>query len=169
MTEVYSFDAVSAGDYFIDYQNHYTHLGVMSLRTLFVTSAEAFMRAGENDRALEMLDRCEQVMAHYPIEAIPLGFSGNDYMVVSAVQDYYRLGQPEKARALADRLAPELLHTASFYLDFYDWGVSEFEMAGSYIYMLSDVLRSNGEAESADALIDEFADMIETSTGQRPS
>lgn len=161
MTRTYAWDAVSADNYFIDYQNHYTYLGVMSLRTLFVTCAEAFMKAGENDRALEMLDTCEKVMAHYPMESIPIGFSGNDYMVVSAVKDYYTLGQPDKARTLASKMAEELLKGASFYLDFYEWGTSEFEMTGSYIYMLADVLKSGGDAEQSDELVKEFMDMID--------
>ena len=38
------------------------------------------MKAGEDGRALEMLDRCEEVMRNYPLETIPLGFSGNDYI-----------------------------------------------------------------------------------------
>ena len=161
MTGTYEWDAVSADNYFIDYQNQYTYLGVMSLRTLFVTCAEAFMKAGENDRALEMLDTCEKVMANYPLESIPIGFSGNDYMVVSAVKDYYALGQPDKARALASRMGEDLLKGASFYLDFYEWGASEFEMTGSYIYMLADVLKAGGDASQSDELVKEFMDMID--------
>jgi len=36
MTDVYSWDQVKRQDYFVDYQNYYTNLGVMSLRNLFV-------------------------------------------------------------------------------------------------------------------------------------
>ncbi len=160
MTQVYKWDAVSAGNYFIDYQNEYTHLGVLSLRSLFVTVADAFIRAGENDRALEMLDKCQEVMKHFPLEAIPLGFSGNDYMVVSMVEDYYKLGQKDKARALASDLAEQLLISANFYADFYDVAKEDFELVGNYIYYLSDELRNGGDAELSKQLTDSFLDML---------
>ena len=57
MTNVYKWDALERDDYFVDYQNLYTHLGVMSQRGLFVNAAKAFFKAGENDRALEMLEK----------------------------------------------------------------------------------------------------------------
>lgn len=159
MTEVYSWDALAADDYFIDYQNQYTHLGVLSIRNLFVTCAEAFMAAGENDRALEMLDRCAEVMEHYPLETVPLGFSGNDFMVVETVRDYYALGQPEKALDLATRMGEELLVSANFYLQFYDWAPDELDMVGGYIYLLSDEMKTGGDTEAAEKLLDEFSQM----------
>ena len=159
MTEVYSWDALAADDYFIDYQNQYTHLGVLSIRNLFVTCAEAFMAAGENDRALEMLDRCAEVMEHYPLETVPLGFSGNDFMVVETVRDYYALGQSEKALALATRMGEELLVSANFYLQFYDWAPDELDMVGGYIYLLSDEMKTGGDTEAAEKLLDAFSQM----------
>ncbi len=160
MTQVYKWDAVSAGDYFIDYQNMYTHLGVLSLRSLFVTAADAFIKAGENDRALEMLDKCQEVMKHFPLETVPLGFSGNDYMVVSMVEDYYKLGQGDKARDLGKRLADQLLISAAFYSRFYDVAQDEFELVGNYIYFLSDEMRKGGDTELAKSLTDNLLSML---------
>ena len=51
ITDKFCFDAVSREDYCVDYQNTYTFLGVMSLRNMFVSAANAFIAAGENDRA----------------------------------------------------------------------------------------------------------------------
>ena len=161
MTEVYKWDALSADDYFIDYQNQYTHLGVLSIRNLFVTCARAFMKAGENGRALEMLDRCEEVMRNYPLETIPLGFSGNDYMVIEAVSCYYELGQPEKAFALAERMGGELLVSARFYLQFYDWAMDELDLTGNYIYFLADEMKKGGNAEAADKLTGDFVQLVD--------
>ena len=148
-------------DYFIDYQNEYTHLGVMSIRSLFVTCADAFMRAGENDRALEMVDKCCEVMQHYPLETVPLGFSGNDYMIVTLVEDYYKLGQPDKARQLATRLGSDLLVSAKFYIEFYDWARDEFELVGQYIYFLADVMKQGGDAELAKKLTDGLVALVD--------
>lgn len=160
MTGVYKWDAVSADNYFIDYQNMYTHLGVCSIRGMFVTAANAFIREGENDRALEMLDMCSGILRNFPLEAIPIGFSGNDYMVVGMIEDYYALGQADKARELAGELAEELLKTARFYLDFYDYGQEEFELTGNYIYLLAAEVRDAGDEEMADEITGRLMQMI---------
>ncbi|MBO6237832.1 MAG: hypothetical protein J6N50_03480, partial [Bacteroidales bacterium] len=161
MTQVYKWDALARGDYFRDYQNMYTHLGVMSVRSLFVTCADAFMKAGENDRALEMVDKCCEVMQHYPLETVPIGFSGNDYMVVSLVEHYYKLGQPDKARRLAAQMGAELLESARFYIEFYDWAKDEFELVGQYIYFLADVMKQGGDAELAKKLTEGLTSMVD--------
>ena len=151
---------VAQDDYFIDYQNMYTHLGVMSLRGMFVTCADAFMRAGEDDRALEMIDKAAEVMKHYPLESVPLGFSGNDYMVVSMIEDYYKLGRGDKARELAGELGPQLLQSAKFYIEFYEWARDEFELVGQYIYFLSDVMKQGGDTELAKLLTDSLVALV---------
>ena len=161
MTQVYRFDALSAGDYFIDYQNMYTNLGVLSIRSLFVTSANAFMAAGENDRALEMLDKCCEVMKDYPLESIPLGLSGNDFMVVDMIGDYYALGQKEKAHALGQQMASELITSMKFFTEFYSWAQEEWEMTGNYIYYLVDELKKGGDTELADSLKDSLDKLME--------
>ena len=68
MKNVYKWDALKRKDYYVDYQNLYTNLGVMSLRNLFVSAANAFIDAGQNSRAVEMLDLCQEVLnpVRYP-------------------------------------------------------------------------------------------------------
>lgn len=166
ITQTYKWDAVGAGDYFIDYQNEYTHLGVLSLRSLFVTSANAFIKAGEKDKALEMLDMSQKVMQHFPLETIPLGFSSNDYMVVSMVEDYYALGSKDDARKLATDLAADLLITSKFYLEFYDWAKDDFELAGNYIYYLADVMKAAGDEELSNKISDTFAKLVKSATAE---
>ena len=159
MTEVYRFDALGRTDYFVDYQNMYTHLGVMSVRQLHCTAAKAFLKAGQNERALEMLEQCERVMQAYPMESIPVGFTSNDYMVVSMVQMYYTLGQKQKADDLALKMSVELLQSAAFYVQYYEWGKTECEDCLSYLYYLSDVVRAAGNTELADVLDAQIKDV----------
>ena len=167
MTEVYNFDAVKRQDYYVDYQNYYTHLGVMSLRALFVNAANAFMKEGQYERALEMLDKCQESVpaSTYPLESIPLGFSGNDYMVVEMVEDYYALGEKEKARELGIALANDLMVSARFYLEFYELSNSEFELCGNYIYFLVDAFREGGDTALADKLLSNISKLIDFATG----
>ena len=70
LTETFKFDAVAGDDYLIDYQNMYTFLGVMSLRNLFISSASAFLKEGENERAEHVLDMCRKIMRpdRYPYD-----------------------------------------------------------------------------------------------------
>ena len=160
MTEVYSFDNLARTDYFVDYQNLYTHLGVMSVRQLHCTAANAFLKAGQNERALEMLEQCERAMQAYPLESIPIGFTANDYMVVSMIQSYYAVGQKEKADDLALRMSVELLQSAAFYVQYYDWAKTECEDCLSYLYLLSDVVRAGGNAELAGVIDKQIEDVF---------
>ena len=164
MTEVYSFDALKAPGWFVDYQNCYTFLAVMGIRNLHVNCATAFLANGQKERALEMLDQSEETMVNFPICSIPLGFSGNDYMVVKTVELYYKLGQPEKGRDLAVRYADEVLSSAAFYLEFYAFAQDEFELCGNYIYFLSDVLKAAGDKELSSTVESRFSDMVGSAT-----
>ena len=162
MTEVYSFDALSAPDWFIDYQNYYTFLGVMNIRNLFTNCATAFLNAGEKDRASAMLDRVDSIMERFPLCAIPIGFSSNDYMVVRELDLLFKLGNAEKARKLAADYSNELLEAARFYLEFYGYSQDDFELCGNYMYYVVDTLKEHGEKALADSIYNSFADMVGT-------
>ena len=160
MTEVYKWDALSADGWFVDYQNCYTFMGVMSIRGLFSTCAKVFMKAGENDRALEMLDMCANVMRRFPLCGGPIGFSGNDYMVVQMVDQYYKLGEPEKARELAVAFGDELVQSVMFYMQFYEYARSDFETSVNYLYFLVDTLEAGGDKELAESYTKALTDLI---------
>lgn len=162
MTSVYRFDALSREDYFIDYQNYYTHLGVMSIRQLFVTAAKVFQNKGENERALEMLDKMQEVMKPYPLDAIPLGFSNNNYMVTEAINIYFELGEREKALDLTARYSEELLRTTDFYMGFGSFSENECETCAQYIFLLSDRLEKNGEKKLASQLEGKFKTILDS-------
>lgn len=162
MTSVYRFDALSREDYFIDYQNYYTHLGVMSIRQLFVTVAKVFQNKGENERALEMLDKMQEVMKPYPLDAIPLGFSNNNYMVTEAINTYFELGEREKALDLTARYSEELLRTTDFYMGFGSFSENECETCAQYIFLLSDRLEKNGEKKLASQLEGKFKTILDS-------
>ena len=168
MTQVFSWDALSRTDWFVDYQNYYTFLGVLSQRQIFLTTANALMKAGQNGRALEMLDKCQEVvkLENFPLETIAIGLSNNDYMVIQMVSAYYKLGAAEKARSLAVDLSNELLVSARFFLEFYDVAHSDFELCGNYIYYLADEMTRGGDKELADQLTDRFQALIRIATGQ---
>ena len=151
MTGTYKWDALKRTDYLVDYQNLYTFLGVLSQRAMYVSVAKALMGIGENEKALEILDLCQENVReeNFPLESIPVGFTSNDYMVVQMVSAYYKLGAPEKARELGMKMGRELLDSARFFLEFYDYSRSDFELCGQYIYFLADEMRKGGDTDFA--------------------
>ena len=159
LTESYSFDALSRTDWCVDYQNLYTFLGVMSIRNLFVSSANAFLEAGENERAEEMLDKCREVMKpeQFPYDNSILGWSSNAFFPIEMVKDYYALGKPEKAKAVAEELTKELKEAIGFYVDFLPEYKSDFEYCCQLVYYLSSEVENAGDGEYAEKIENDLA------------
>ena len=134
----------------------------MSIRQLFVTAAKVFQNKGENERALEMLDKMQEVMKPYPLDAIPLGFSNNNYMVTEAINTYFELGEREKALDLTARYSEELLRTTDFYMGFGSFSENECETCAQYIFLLSDRLEKNGEKKLASQLEGKFKTILDS-------
>ena len=168
MTEVYSWDALKAKNYYVDYQNYYTFLGVLSQRAIYVNTANALIKAGEKEKALDILHRCEENFPeeNFPIESIPLGFTSNDYMVIQMISDFYKLGEPDNGRNLAIRLSNRLLETAKFSLEFYDYASHNFETCGQYIYYLADELKKFGEKELSEKIENNFNLLMKVASGE---
>ncbi len=162
MTEVFSWDALKRDDYFVDYQNLYTFCGVMSQRNLFVSAAGEMMKAGRNDRALEMLDKCMEVVPEYnfPLDMTFLGFS-NEYMVLKIISMYYDLGQAAKARDIASRFADELLVSANFFMRYYDYASDYFESVCNYLGNLAVIVEGGGDKDLADSITSRLETMFE--------
>lgn len=154
MTQKFSWDNLAREDYFVDYQNNYTTLGVVSVRSLFLNSAELFLKNGHPDWALEMLDKSQYATRSYALDGIPLGFTGNNYMVVGQIGTYYTLGQKQKAEDLAMELSKSLIEDVVFFSDFYDLFKEDFETATTYIYYLSDIMKAGGSPDKALELLE---------------
>ena len=180
MMNVYTWDAVRQDNYDVDYQNYYTFLGVLPQRELFVSTANALLKTGDKERALKILDKCQESMPEnvWPLETIPLGFSTNDYMVVNMVTDYFEAGAPDKAAALGTRLGNQLLISADFYMQFYDVAQSDFEMSCQFLYYLIDELEKGGAKKDASDLkaglvsilkAGSYMDIDDSEAGQNPA
>ena len=165
----YKWDALKRTDYFVDYQNMYTFLGVLSQRQLFVTVANALIDAGEKEKAEEIQDMCQEVFPeqNFPLETISVGFAGNDYMVAQMVENYYYLGAFDKARPMATRMGDALLQTARFYLEWGSLGRSEFETASRVLLYMADVCKQYGDKDLGDAMIDSLETLISAASGSQ--
>jgi tetratricopeptide (TPR) repeat protein len=163
----FKWDALGRKDYFVDYQNLYTFMGVLSQRQLYVTVANALMDAGEREKALEIMDRCQAAFPeeNFPLESIPLGFVTNDYMVIQMVENYYLLGEKDKARELGLKLADALLDSSRFYLEFIDFASSNFESTHRCLMYLAETFRQYGDKELSDKILDSLDLLIRVATG----
>ena len=163
----FKWDALSRKDWFVDYQNLYTFLGVLSQRQLFLNVANALIDSNEDEKALEIMDLCQKYFPeeNFPLETIPVGFSGNDYMVIQMVENYYFLGAQDKARELGMKLAEGLLASSRFYLEFYEYAGSNFETAHRCIIYLADVFKQYGDKELSDQLLESLETLLRIATG----
>ncbi|MBQ6254813.1 MAG: DUF2723 domain-containing protein [Bacteroidales bacterium] len=162
LTETFKFDAVSADNYLIDYQNMYTFMGVMSLRNLFVSSASAFLKAGEYERAEETLDKCREVMRpdRYPLDNSLLGWASNALYPIEMVRYYYALEKPEKAREVALELDGQLKESIALYLDFYPEYKDDLEYNCQLIYYMTSEIKKLGDESFAEELESDIADFL---------
>ena len=167
MMNVYCWDALKRKDYDVDYQNYYTFLGVLPQRELFVSTANALLKAGDTERALKVLDKCQESLPDdvWPLESVPIGFTTNDYMVVSMIGCYFRAGAPEKAVELGTKLGNDLLASAAFYLEFYDYASQDFETVCQFIYYLVDELEKGGDKKVSKNLQDSLLAMLKAASG----
>ena len=162
MKNVYKWDALKRTDWFVDYQNMYTFLGVMGQRQLYLTVANALIDAGEDQKAIEIMDMCGENFPeeNFPLETISVGFVGNDYMVAQIIENYYYLKESDKARDLASRFAAQLLDCARFYIQWGSLGSSELESAARVLLYVADVCKQYGDKEFGDNLETTLSDLI---------
>lgn len=81
----------------------------MNLRSNFARLAEALIREGKNDKALEVLDKCLEVMPHRNI--------AYDHFMVAICQSYYRLKAYDRANELAKQLFDLYSEEVLYFLD----------------------------------------------------
>ena len=148
---LYKWDALKRTDYFVDYQNMYTFLGVLNQRQLFLSVANALIDIREYKKAIEVLDLCQENFPeeNFPLETISVGFTSNDYMVAQIIENYYFLGEKEKGRSMAIRMVEQLLTTAGFYMEWGRLGDTEFETASRILLYIAEICRQYGDTEVA--------------------
>ena len=163
MKNVYSWDALKRTDYFVDYQNFYTFCGVLSQRLLFVNVAKEMLKIGDKERAVEMLDMCQECVpeANFPLDITYMGFS-NEYMVADMIETYYKADQPEKALELAERFSDQLFDSLYFFLQYYDFAKREFESCYNNLQYIAELAEHHGHKELSDSINGRFESLMET-------
>ena len=99
-----------------DYQNRFTFTSVVPIRDMFATTSSALIERGDKVRATQLLDRCVAMM---PDQNFPYNVAAfrslNEWSMLTIIENYLRVGRPQNAIELGDRLADETLHTLVYY------------------------------------------------------
>ena len=162
MKNVYTWDALKRTDYFVDYQHFYTFCGVLSQRNLFVNAAKEMLKIGDKERAVELLDMCQECVPeeNFPLDMTYLGFS-NEYMVIDMIETYYTAGENEKAMELMKKFMDEIFISTDFFLNFYDIAQNEFESCFNCISYIADLADYNGDSDYANEIRDKFNALLD--------
>ena len=142
-----------------DYQNLYTFTAVIPVRDIFATTANALIDKGEYIKAESVLDKCVEVMPdrNFPYNVAMLR-SVNEWSMLSIIEGYMRIGKPEKAIAIGDRMADETIQTMLYYSTPIGPGEDDVlskkladDSASIYLYLVR-LYQTFGQKDAADRL-----------------
>ena len=116
LMNLFRFDSLADTSVHWDYQNIFTFTAVIPMRDIFATTATALLERGESEKAEALLDKCIAVMParNFPYNVSQLR-SINEWALLNIVDDYFRLGRPEKALAVGNQLAEETVQSLVYY------------------------------------------------------
>ena len=160
-TSVYTWDTLERSDWFVDYQNIYTFTGVMSQRGIFASVAMEMIEAGEFERAVELLDKCQSVIPeeNFPLDIILYGL-GNERDLISMIEAYYLAGAPEKASALCSSMSDEVLVSCEFFLNHYEDAENYFDSCYNVLAVLASVAEEYGDDSLASSIRLRFNNLL---------
>ena len=93
---------------------------VMNLRGLFGRLADALVMEGKNDSAKRVIDRCFEVFPETVVDY--------DFFTVPLINDYYKIGQTEKANAAAVKLSKSMTSQLAYFFSFPDADLKPMDM-----------------------------------------
>jgi len=153
--EGYDWSNLGRDDYYVDYQNVYTFMGVIPIRELYLNASDQLLARGDKARSARMLDMAQENVpsCNFPLESICIDFYRNDLTVMGMIDNYYKSDEPDKARDLAERFCAELKKSTEFNMAFYELASDKAELCVNCAYYMADVYRRNGDKALADALL----------------
>ena len=162
MTSVYSWDTLKRTDWFVDYQNLYTFTGVMSQRGIFASVALELIEAGQNERAIEVLDMCRSAVPeeNFPLDMTFYGFA-NERDVICLIEAYYLAGDAGKASDLGSCMAEQILKSIRFFLNHYECAEDYFNSCYNVLSVLATVADEYGDTTLSSYISERFNGLLE--------
>jgi hypothetical protein len=151
---VYKWGNMNDPSVYIDYQNLLTFNAVLSVRNIFSQTAGALMETGDTIRAVEVLDRMQEVMlpSQFPLNSSAMSNSLNELAVIESIDTYLVAGELEKGSKLADMFADETLKSIKLFgTPFRGKFISKGDLESnlSYLHYLQDIFANRGYAQEA--------------------
>ncbi len=161
MTSVYEWNALKRNDWFVDYHNLQTFAGTQNQRKIFVDAAQIMLEAGETEKAIELLDMCQESVPEsvIPQDISAYGFSNEQYMTLM-IDLYYKAGESAKAAEMAARFSDSLLESAAFFMRYPDWAKDNFDLCYNCLAHLAGLTREHGHTEISDSIVRRFNEMF---------
>jgi len=135
-------------EYYSDYQNMSTFTGTVNVRNVFIQTAVALYGKGETAKVTDVLDRMQEFILpeNVPLNATVLfsGSSLNEYMLITAIELYFKCGEDVKGKELADRFLDEALKCMKLSAQEYLGGLmdkSTLETNYQLYYYVVDILK----------------------------
>lgn len=125
----FSFGGIETGAIYLEENNRRM---CMNFRNNFSRLADALIAEGKTEKAVEVLDRCVEVM---PESSIPY-----DYFILPVVESYYSAGEFDKANAIAQKLLTMYSQECEYFLgldqNYYNGVRTYSQQAISVLYRL---------------------------------
>lgn len=145
LMEEYVWGNMNDPDIYIDYTTDRT-TSVIKIRNKFNRLAKQLLVEGKNEKAIEVLDRCMELMPSHNFKY--------DLFVLDIIESYYAAGAKDKAAVIIEEFAKTtqqeinyLFSIPSKYLASLDY---EQRLAFHYMQRLSEMARKNGNVELAE-------------------
>ncbi len=140
----------------IDYQNLFTFNAVLSVRNIFAQTAKALLKTGDKERAVEVLDKMQEIMAtsQFPLNSSVLR-SLNEYAAMECIDLYFAAGAKNKAIDLADAFVEETFKSIELFATLYRGNYlskADVENNLTYLYYIMGILNNRDEEDRATAL-----------------
>ncbi|NDV59190.1 DUF2723 domain-containing protein [Bacteroides sp. 519] len=127
-------------------------------RATFVTLAEALIREGKHDKALNVLNHCRKVIPH---ESLPYDYKNS---AIQMAEQYYNLGEKETADEIMNILAHKSVEYATWYLSMqgHRWyNVAESCMTHLYLLNEQNKIMAEYQSELLNVYGDKFSRLYE--------
>jgi hypothetical protein len=145
LMQEYKWGNMNNPDVYIDHTTDRT-TSVIKIRNKFNRLAKQLVVEGKNQKAVEVLDKCMEVMPSYNFNY--------DLFVLDIIETYYAAGAKDKANAIVEDFAQTtsqninyLFSMPSKFLASLDY---EQRLSFHYLQQLSEMARKNGNTELAD-------------------
>jgi len=155
LMNVYRWGNMNDPKIWLDWNNYWTMAIILNVRNMHGRVAGALNRAGDHERALDLLNRAIELM---PDEIFPYSaaMQQNDVAMLSIIEEYYLAGAPEKAGQIAERFITEADENLAFYANAQAGGEEEMQVTLFCLQRIAQLCKRYEHEELANKADEKF-------------